>query len=361
MRISCLATALALLVSAPVVGDDPLVLTFTGDLMAHAKNQSMPEYADLYRSLAPWLLTDDYSFINLETPVDPDRPTSDYPQFNAHPSYAEAAVRGGFEVFALANNHSNDWGASSVDATLKTVRALQERGLAWSGLRSRRSDPIVPVVLEKKGWKIGFVSLTNIINRWPGAERVNLVPLWDVWSRKARPEHQQALLDQVRSWKANVDVLVVALHDGMEYASTPDPIQVDFARRLAEAGVDILWGHHPHVLLPWEWVDTVRGPRLVMYSLGNFVSRQSSGLGPSDGEKPAARTGDGALMRVTLSRSDDGIRLALSPLAINNYVDPEKGTIVVPTETLVRTAPEPWRPYYQIRWEVQRAWASPGD
>jgi len=339
-----------------------LVLTFTGDLMAHAKNQAMADYDDIYRALSPWLHHDDFSFVNLETPIDPNRPPSDYPQFNAHPAYLEAAVRGGFDVFSMANNHANDFGAASVDGTLKALTTLgARRPLAWSGLREKASQSVAPVVLEKGGWRIGFVSLTNLVNRWPGAARVNLVSVWDIWSKKASPENQKALLEKVAAWKAGVDVLVVAFHDGVEYASEPDPLQQEFYRQMVEAGVDVFWGHHPHVLQPWKWVATDRGPRLLMYSLGNFVSRQSSGLGPQDGQKPAARRGDGALMQVTLTRQAGGVGLSVVPVPLNNYLDPVKGTIVVPTEVLVREAPAAWREYYRQRWVVQQAWTSPGD
>lgn len=354
--------AAAMLVSGfSAWAEDSLVLTFTGDLMAHEKNQSMGDYNDIYGALAPWLLTDDFSFINLETPVDAERKTSSYPQFNAKPAYVEAAVRGGFQVFSLANNHSNDHGESSIDGTLKTMKTSFAEGVWWSGLREKESDPIAPVVLEKAGWRIGFVALTNLLNRWPGHKRVNHVHVWDVWSKKDAPKAQEALLKDIARWKEGVDLLVVSFHDGVEYSSTPDPLQIAFFRRMAEAGADVLWGHHPHVLQPWEWVETGRGPRLVLYSLGNFVSRQSAALGPKDGAKPAARTGDGALMRVIPSRTAEGIRLTAEAIPLNNYHDPDKGTVVVPTEILVRNAPEPWRDYYSVRWAVQQAWASPGD
>lgn len=356
--------ALSFVLAAGPVDADPLVLTFTGDLMAHAKNQAMADYDDIYRALSGWLHSDDLSFINLETPIEAARPVSDYPQFNAHPAYLLAAVRGGFDVFALANNHSNDYGNDSVDGTLSALTKVATP-LSWSGLREKTGTTLSPVVIEKKGWKIGFLSLTNLVNRWPGAARVNLVSVWDIWSKKAHLENQRALLKKVETWKAGVDVLVVAFHDGVEYATQPDPIQVAFYQQMVEAGVDVFWGHHPHVLQPWKWVTTDRGPRLLMYSLGNFLSRQSAGLGPQDSKKPAALRGDGALMQVTLTKTatqtGTDIGLSVVPIPLNNYLDPQKGTIVVPTEVLTREAPEAWRAYYRQRWAVQRAWMLPGD
>jgi len=244
---------------------------------------------------------------------------------------------------------------------LALLRFALAGGILWVVWRLRPvREPVTRAELGRLAL-IGFVSLTNLVNRWPGAARVNLVTVWDIWSKKAYPENQKELLEKVATWKAGVDVLVVAFHDGVEYAPEPDPLQQEFYRQLVEAGVDVFWGHHPHVLQPWKWVATDRGPRLLMYSLGNFVSRQTSGLGPQDGQKPMARRGDGALMQVTLTRQTGGIGLSVVPVPLNNYLDPVKGTIVVPTEVLVREAPAAWRGYYQQRWAFQQAWATPGD
>lgn len=344
-------------------GVDRVTLTFAGDLMAHERNQSMPDYADLYRAQAPWLLTDDWSFINLETPVNPAKPISGYPTFNAHPPYVEAAVEGGFDVFALANNHSNDGGVVGIEATLGVLNDLEaRRGVRWSGLKASTSEPLQPTILEKGGWRIGFVSITNLVNSWAGANRVNFVATWDIWSRRDFSENQVALVDQVRQWRSRVDCLVLGLHDGVEYAPGPTAIQVALYRRLAEAGVDILWGHHPHVLQPWTWVTTPRGRALVLYSLGNYVSRQAERIQPTEVDHRRAPRGDGALFQVELLRTPAGVKLVgATPVLLNNYLHPERGMIVAPTGELVETAAEEWRPYFRHRWGIQKAWALPGD
>jgi poly-gamma-glutamate synthesis protein (capsule biosynthesis protein) len=338
-----------------------LVATFAGDLMAHTRNQTMPDYDDIYRSLAPWLLTGDLRFVNLETPIDPSRPPSDYPSFNAKPAYVEAAIRGGFNVFSLANNHANDYGQSSVRGTLATFENLGlSHPIAWSGLRHAPAEPITLTVIERNHWRVGFVALTNVINQTPAADQVNLVQLWDVWSGAIRPEAVDTLVDQIRRWKAGVDVLVVSLHDGVEYTTAPDPAQVIIYRRLVAAGADVLWCNHPHVLLPWAWVKTPRGPRLILFSMGNFVSRQTGTLSAADSETPQARTGDGALMRVRFTRVPKvGVRLLAYPVLTSNFNDPDKGMVAAPTEVLANSAPGPWKAYFRRRLELQKAWLTP--
>jgi poly-gamma-glutamate synthesis protein (capsule biosynthesis protein) len=341
----------------------PLVVTFAGDLMAHARNQSMPDYDDIYRGLAPWLLADDLKFVNLETPVEAERPSQDYPSFNAKPAYVEAAIRGGFNVFSLANNHANDYGADSVNGTLRTFETLGRKyPVAWSGLRHIPAEPIMPVLIERPQWRVGFVALTNVINQTRGEDQVNLVNLWDVWSGRINAPGVDALVEKIRQWKTGVDVLIVSLHDGIEYTLVPDPAQVAIYRRLVVAGVDVLWCNHPHVLLPWAWVTTDRGPRLVMFSMGNFVSRQTGALTAVDAESPQARTGDGALMRVRFSRvPKTGVRLLAMPLLTSNFNDPVRGTIAMPTEVLVEHAPGAWKTYFRRRLELQKMWLTPNQ
>ncbi|MDX1807598.1 MAG: CapA family protein, partial [Paenisporosarcina sp.] len=71
------------------------------------------------------------------------------------------------------------------------------------------------------------------------------------------------------------DVVVVSMHWGNEYESMPSLFQLDLAQKLSDMGVDIIIGHHPHVLQPMDWIERPDGSKtLVMYSLGNFLSGQ---------------------------------------------------------------------------------------
>src|SRR5699024_1558043 len=72
------------------------------------------------------------------------------------------------------------------------------------------------------------------------------------------------------------DVTVVSLHFGTEYERLPNERQKEIVQKLADEGVDIIIGHHPHVLQPIEWVEGEAGNEtFVVYSLGNFLSGQN--------------------------------------------------------------------------------------
>jgi len=67
--------------------------------------------------------------------------------------------------------------------------------------------------------------------------------------------------------KQSPDYIVYSFHWGNEYVSWPSPEQVDLAHELIDNGVNIIIGHHPHVVQP---VEKYNGG-VIMYSLGNFL------------------------------------------------------------------------------------------
>jgi poly-gamma-glutamate synthesis protein (capsule biosynthesis protein) len=81
-----------------------------------------------------------------------------------------------------------------------------------------------------------------------------------------------AAVQSVQSARETGAVVVVSMHWGAEYQSGASESQKQIAKRLAEAGAALIWGHHPHVLQPAEWIND--GQTLVFYSLGNALFDQ---------------------------------------------------------------------------------------
>jgi poly-gamma-glutamate capsule biosynthesis protein CapA/YwtB (metallophosphatase superfamily) len=110
---------------------------------------------------------------------------------------------------------------------------------------------------------------------------------------------------------SGAELVIASVHWGAEYWRVPHPAQVDSARRIVAAGVDLLIGHHPHVLQPIERRRTADGrDTLIAYSLGNLLSNQGHDFVPGARERDGD-TRDVAILRVTLTRADDGaLRIA---------------------------------------------------
>ena len=85
-------------------------------------------------------------------------------------------------------------------------------------------------------------------------------------------EYKEIVKEDIERVRNKVDILIVAMHWGVEYTHIPTDYQVDMANYLSSLGVNIIIGTHPHVIMPVTYIDDT----LVIYSLGNFLSAQET-------------------------------------------------------------------------------------
>lgn len=342
-----LGFALLLLVSPVPSSGEVLTFSFVGDIMAHSVNFEMPDYDRIYDTVRDLLSQDHASFANLEFPVDETAPYATYPRFNVHPPYVEAAIRGGFDVFSLANNHSTDRFGPGVLETLDAAEALSEGyGVRFSGLRRDAGAPWELEILDIEGVRVGFVAFTGFLNDpWNGAELVYLADY-----RMA--ESRAALLQAVEAWDAECEILIVSYHAGIEYVVDPDPGKAAFLREMVAAGADVVWAHHPHVLQPWELVPGPDGgDKLVLHSLGNFISGQTWRLSAGDYRRRRAFTGDTAVVQVQLhaDRKRSTV-LDVVPQLVTTVNDRAIGPVVRSLSEVAADHPEEaWRRFFYFR------------
>ncbi len=335
-----------------------LTLSFVGDIMAHTPNFTMNGYDRIYRAVSRPLLSDDLSFANLEFVVDEQRPMSSYPRFNVHSSYVEAAVRAGFDVFSLANNHSNDYGAAGIEQTMRSIEAIfaaADRPLFASGLRRNRNSPMRVESIHYENWRIGFLSVSGMSNTG-GNSRLYFVP-------SENDDAVGELLHFIETWRPLYDLFILSWHGGVEYQLTPAQEKVELFHALMGAGVDILWGHHPHVLQPLEFSvrnDMRRG--IIMYSLGNFISSQPTTLGPNDWNTTRAYTGDSAIVQLSIRMTKTGVSIAdveLLPIThLQHFAEPAftegQGFETHFSGMAAQAASLPWKEFYYRRAETMR-------
>ncbi|EKC62784.1 Capsule biosynthesis protein capA, partial [human gut metagenome] len=88
---------------------------------------------------------------------------------------------------------------------------------------------------------------------------------------------EDTIKSKIQKAKAECDIVLVNVHWGEEYTTTPNNDQRELASKMASWGADVIIGHHPHVIQPVEWIDNGNGTKtLVAYSLGNFISQQNT-------------------------------------------------------------------------------------
>ena len=186
---------------------------------------------------------------------------SDYPTFNSPWEFGDAMINSGFNLVSLANNHTMDRGEKAVSNSCEYWKS-KEDVLAVGSYCSKEDSETIQIK-EKNGIKytlLAYTYGTNGISVPQGKEY--LVNLYS--DEKAKSD-----IEKVRD---KVDLLIVSMHWGTEYKSEPTEEQKREAEYLSSLGVDIIIGTHPHVIEPITYINDT----LVIYSLGNFISAQST-------------------------------------------------------------------------------------
>jgi len=256
-----------------------LSVAAVGDLMDH---EYVPDSPGLYRHVAEEIFGTDLPMANLECVV-VDR-SSAAPRFDGTSaprleiddrSLDVLAAHEGrsYAFLSAAGNHSLDFGEPGVRST---AAALRTRGIAFHGINETAEQAGRSRLLERHGISVAVLSHTFGLNGCaPPPNRPWIVNR----TRLNDPSDQLdfSLIDQQISHarRAGADFLIAQLHWGMEFEHYPRPGQLDVAHALAERGIDAIFGHHPHVIQPFEYYRTHRDPSRVVpifYSLGNLTN-----------------------------------------------------------------------------------------
>lgn len=342
------ALLLSFLPSAAAQAPRSLSLTFIGDIMAHDVNYHMRDYHDIYRGVEQTFLTDDLTVANLELPVDPTRPESGYPYFNGNGSYLRAAADAGIDVLSVANNHAFDGGAEGVFQTLRALHALRAslgRPIAYSGIRGNPHGSYYPDALTVRGVRVGFVAATQFLNERDAGRYVQVVDY-------ANESAAQKFLDFVSRVSPQFEVLIVSYHGDREYSPQPSPLKKRFFHRLLEAGACIVYSHHPHVVQGYEIVRVRGADRLIMYSMGNFISGMTWRLDPNAPIDGLAATGEAYMLTVQVQCAGGCAVSGVDPVPIANYKNERGEMVVARLEDLAKGAvalTAAWRSFYAER------------
>ena len=271
-----------------------ITVALTGDVLIHdgvwqtaerdaaRRGETLPDFGPMFAGIRSRIQAADLAICHLETPVSrPRGPYRNYPIFAAPPTVLDGLVATGYDACTTASNHSVD---QDFTGLVRTIRALDRRGLAHTGTFATPKAAQRPLVMDVHGVKIGLISMAFGTNGLPVTKpwSVNLIDVPKAIAQ-ARAMH-----------RAGVDIVMVAIHAGDEYSHVPSAQQVSVFRALARSRyVDLVYGHHSHVVEP---VEKVAG-KWVIYGLGNMVAEQ---------ETEIPDTYRGVIARVVFVRRPDG-------------------------------------------------------
>ncbi len=226
------------------------ILNF-GDLMLdrNVKKQLNKFGSDYpFKLLAANNFFDGYDVVaaNLEGPfANKRRPTSKSIAFQFDPSLITTLKKYNFGLFTLANNHSLDMGSAGFE---ESKANLKKAGIDFYGQQYKINDNNL-LIKQIGNFKFGLIGLDDTINKVKVSEVKNLID-------KAKDQ--------------GAEIIMTNIHWGDEYKEISNPRQRQLAHALIDSGVDLIIGHHPHVVEEME----IYNNHPIFYSLGNFVFDQ---------------------------------------------------------------------------------------
>lgn len=256
-------------------------LVATGDVLLHerlwtqAQRDAGPgeemDFAPQLANIAPVVSAADLAVCHLEVPLAPlGGPYEGYPTFSGPPQVATALAETGYDACTTASNHTFDQGADGVDSTLDTLDAA---GLAHAGSARTPAEAekitMIDVATDGGPVTVALLSYTFGFNGIPAPDgetwRGNEIDVAAILAAAATARQQGA------------DVVVAALHWGTEYDHEPNEQQLALAPELiASPDIDLLLGHHAHVVQPLENLDG----EWVVYGMGNLMANHAEPEGP---------------------------------------------------------------------------------
>jgi poly-gamma-glutamate capsule biosynthesis protein CapA/YwtB (metallophosphatase superfamily) len=268
----------------------------TGDVLVHQdraltagalQDDGSYDFSGVLAPVAPLIGAADLAICHLETPVaPPGGPYRGYPRFAVQPEIVTALAGAGYDLCSTASNHSLDDGTEGL---VRTLDALDAAGIAHTGTYRSEAESIEPRIVEAGGVRVGHVAATFGLNGAPlpdGREwSVDVAPVPDV---------DGLLAAAARARAAGAEVVVASLHCCVEYRHDPTDAQAAAVRALlASPDIDLVLGHHAHVVQPFEQI----AGEWVAYGLGNHVAEHATRGYPTE---------DSVMARFTFTRGADG-------------------------------------------------------
>ncbi len=245
----------------------------TGDIMFHspqikaAYNPATDSYDfnGSFKHVKKYIESADLSLGNFETvTAGPEVGFVGYPNFNSPAETLDAIKNAGYNILTTANNHCLD---QRKEGLISTIEAIEAHGMKNVGTYK---DPNSSLLIENvNDISMAILSYTygcNGMEHTLDPEELNyMVNLID----------EDKIKEDIEKAKGeDVDLIIVFIHWGNEYQQEPSQEQIDLGNKMADWGVDIILGSHPHVIQSSDIITKNGRETFVIYSMGNFLSNQ---------------------------------------------------------------------------------------
>lgn len=223
----------------------------------------------------------------------------DIPAPASDPDNLSALNHAGFHMASLAGNHIHDRGAEGIE---DTVDGLASLGIVSTGAGASLADARKPAVFESEGRRVALLSYNCVGPRagWAsdtraGCAYVRVISHYEMENANpggppeaytfATPDTLDAMVEDVEAAASEYDVVVVSLHKGLVHQPAKLAMyERPVARAAIDAGADIVFGHHAHIM---KGIEIWRG-KPIFHGMGNFVT-VTNALSVEGNDSPARK------------------------------------------------------------------------
>lgn len=289
-------------------------ISFTGDIMCELPTLRKSKIKNQYNfdgilSRSDIFGKTDYLVGNLETVLAGKNAkySKDIYSYNTPDSFADELSKAGFNLVSTANNHCLDRGKFGL---LRTIKVLDEKNINYIGTNIDKNDKRYRIV-KLNNIKIGFLAYTYgsnysinknkldenneyMVNFFEKQEwidnsrkdnysklkenilsaesRVKLMKIFKKEYNRPRIDNNnignldENLIEDISILKSKVDYIILLMHSGGQFNTKPGIYTCELVEKLKELGIDIIIGHHPHIVQECKFDEDF----FVAYSLGNF-------------------------------------------------------------------------------------------
>ncbi len=233
-------------------------ITLLGDIAFTGLLSKEPhKNPERFQEVTPILNNSNMVFANLEVPVKASESVNEHKNFIHYslPEPTEQLLKLlNIGCVSLANNHIYD---CKLDGLKATIGILDKLGIYHTGA-GWKQEHIEPVIIEKDGLNVAFLAYVDKSTN-PKTESYPelLINYFEI----------NRVIEEINKLKGNVDKIICSIHWGVDYSYYPTPQQRVIAKKLIDAGADIIMGHHPHTLQPYEKYKE----GYIFYSLGGLT------------------------------------------------------------------------------------------
>ncbi len=253
--------------------DNSVRIMAHGDLLYHMpilRGAEQPDgsydFSENFTYVKPWIEQADFAIADFEGTISPDVELAGYPLFNAPAIVTNNIHDAGYDLVDLAHNHILD---SHLSGLISTVNTFRDAGVDTVGVYAEGNHATAPLYIrEVNGIRIAVLAYAYGFN---GMEALLSQEEYDAYLSDFDKEKMRAEIERAEK---EADITIVMPQTGVEYQLEPTEEQTSLYHQMIDWGADIVLGGHPHVVEPAEIIEKDGQRKLIIYSMGNFLSNQ---------------------------------------------------------------------------------------